>query len=639
MALQIISTGTGPNTGTGDPEFIAWTKANSNFAELYNFVINPPPFSQITVGPNPSVTPIIVHEGTFGTTILPGILVDASAGSMASISLAANGATPGTNSFDIFQNGAGDSTIITRGPNTLFFGTGGVSPRMSILPTGDVTITRDLVVGAPAGSFQGVGTINATGYFLNGVALAAPIIGPPTALVGTAPVVGVLTTVMASDSAPAINQAMSPTWTGVHTWSGAGTYQPINVTTTTGGQLDAVIINNTGGANGDNARWSLAAGGVSIACFIAPPANTAALITGGPIGAQATLRTLGGGGIPLVFGTNNTYRGQISNSGNWQIAAATSGDSLTIATNTTGRGITLTTSGASGASSIAMDNPSGAFIQFGGNGSVFGWLGSAAQLVSGALLDMALVTNTSSNNLILGTAATTRLTIAGNGSSMSYAASNPGAGVDLNNQNTSNNALSITRINCQNDANRQLVMGYSSSTRTTAVLPGGPTTEQAFFYTPASFPISFGAAAQEQFRISPGALSGRGPIAGTGVDMTPDFGTFNMVMTGMTLTSNVKFARLGNLVIMGINGGTGTSTAATWTGTGIPASLVPSNPVNFLVADVVDNNLPTQCLGSIGGGSSVITFSKSFTAASNSWTASGAKGVANTGYATFCYFL
>lgn len=48
----------------------------------------------------------------------------------------------------------------------------------------------------------------------------------PTALVSTAAVNGVATTAMRSDAAPAIDQAMGPTWTGGHTWN-MGTTSPL----------------------------------------------------------------------------------------------------------------------------------------------------------------------------------------------------------------------------------------------------------------------------------------------------------------------------------------------------------------------------------------------------------------------------
>lgn len=60
--------------------------------------------------------------------------------------------------------------------------------------------------------------------------------GNPTALVGLIPKNGTLTTVLRSDSAPAIDQTIQPTWTGTHTWS----FPAIGT-----GQTDAIVITNT----------------------------------------------------------------------------------------------------------------------------------------------------------------------------------------------------------------------------------------------------------------------------------------------------------------------------------------------------------------------------------------------------------
>lgn len=43
----------------------------------------------------------------------------------------------------------------------------------------------------------------------------------PTAMVGLTPVNGVATTALRSDAAPPLDQAIAPTWTGTHIWSGA----------------------------------------------------------------------------------------------------------------------------------------------------------------------------------------------------------------------------------------------------------------------------------------------------------------------------------------------------------------------------------------------------------------------------------
>lgn len=88
------------------------------------------------------------------------------------------------------------------------------------------------------------------------------------------------------------------------------------------GQLD-FDIQNTGTAAGQDARISLVAGGISFAIFTINSNNVTPPVTGGPTGAQGLLRTLGG--YPIVFGTNNTYRGQIDQNGLWQIVNGAAG--------------------------------------------------------------------------------------------------------------------------------------------------------------------------------------------------------------------------------------------------------------------------------------------------------------------------
>jgi hypothetical protein len=53
---------------------------------------------------------------------------------------------------------------------------------------------------------------------------ATPLPASPTASVGLVAVNGTATTYMRSDAAPALSQAIVPTWTGAHTWSAAATF-------------------------------------------------------------------------------------------------------------------------------------------------------------------------------------------------------------------------------------------------------------------------------------------------------------------------------------------------------------------------------------------------------------------------------
>jgi hypothetical protein len=75
-----------------------------------------------------------------------------------------------------------------------------------------------MVAGSATGGQQGAGTINATGIYDDGVLLANAVAANPTGTIGLTAVNGVLNTFPRSDSAPALSQAIVPTWTGIHTW-------------------------------------------------------------------------------------------------------------------------------------------------------------------------------------------------------------------------------------------------------------------------------------------------------------------------------------------------------------------------------------------------------------------------------------
>ncbi len=83
-----------------------------------------------------------------------------------------------------------------------------------------VDFKTGVIVGAPTGGDKGAGTVNATGLFVNGTALANSSGANPSAQVGTAAINGAATTFMRSDGAPALNVGISPTWSGTHTFSG-----------------------------------------------------------------------------------------------------------------------------------------------------------------------------------------------------------------------------------------------------------------------------------------------------------------------------------------------------------------------------------------------------------------------------------
>lgn len=85
MSQQIISTGTGPNTGTGDPGFTAFTKVNANFTELYAgtaplvgpVVIGAPPSGvALTVNGAPNTSSLVINNPAQGSPV-SGVVINA----------------------------------------------------------------------------------------------------------------------------------------------------------------------------------------------------------------------------------------------------------------------------------------------------------------------------------------------------------------------------------------------------------------------------------------------------------------------------------------------------------------------------------------------------------------------------------
>jgi hypothetical protein len=90
-----------------------------------------------------------------------------------------------------------------------------------------------LTLGAPTGGDKGAGSINVAGnLYINGVAVSTNSSANPTASVGLSAVNGAASTFMRSDAAPALDQSIVPTWTGLHTFSPASGTMTINAPTT-----------------------------------------------------------------------------------------------------------------------------------------------------------------------------------------------------------------------------------------------------------------------------------------------------------------------------------------------------------------------------------------------------------------------
>lgn len=126
------------------------------------------------------------------------------------------------------------------------------------------------------------------------------------------------------------------------------------------------------------------------------------------------------------------------------------------------------------------------------------------------------------------------------------------------------------------------------------------------------------------------AVQARGPVAAALVDMTPDHGSYTGTLTGCTTspTATIKWARMGNLVVLFIPGLTGTSNATTCTITGaMPASIQPVS-TQWMAAPLLEDATAVFAGGvAVNAASSTLTLEKGGT--STGFTASGTKGVSS----------
>lgn len=185
--------------------------------------------------------------------------------------------------------------------------------------------TGGLISVGVTGGDKGPGTINAAGLFVNGVAVGSGGGTPanPTGTVGLAAVNGTLTTYMRSDAAPALSQAIAPTWTQPHIFSYAAA-AAITIDTAVG--INAFVVTDA------TQEFSIqtASGTVFLGAF----SNSA-----------------------LGLFTNNSTRILIAAAGNVSINAPTSGLalSMTASGSSTANAAMLATVGSGGFAILASD--------------------------------------------------------------------------------------------------------------------------------------------------------------------------------------------------------------------------------------------------------------------------------------------
>lgn len=97
--------------------------------------------------------------------------------------------------------------------------------------------------------------------------------------------------------------------------AGSGTALQVGGNSITGTLTSS--ISNTSTADGDVARLVIGDGAANGQLGVFNAANSTAVLTNGPTGAAVVLKSFGS--YPLVFGTNNTWRGAIDSAGGWTV--------------------------------------------------------------------------------------------------------------------------------------------------------------------------------------------------------------------------------------------------------------------------------------------------------------------------------
>lgn len=400
-----------------------------------------------------------VQALTATTGVFNSTLSAAGVTSSAGLTVSAGGATIATASgVSLTVTGAAniDSALITS-PNTasqsfgleIRAGTNSSDYALSVTNAAASLLLKvfgdgGLVAGAATGGDKGLGTVNATGLFINGVAVTAGAgAGGVSSITGTANQIAasastgavtlslpqnVIIPTPASGTALAANFATPSVASdrgALFLGSGAGDAR-IGVSTTTAGNaqlnLDTQGVQNwvLGNARGDgsfrissaqalgtNDRFVIsAAGNVSIplpgsgiALVLPSTAATNSLsaanaflgIGGAFLAGQTELFTastnpLGigtSGAAALHFYTNSILAGTVSSSGNWTIAAPSSGNTITASGAAIQFASKTTVARGSGSNWIDFQDPTGesAFVGFGNANSNF----SIQNLLAGAL--------------------------------------------------------------------------------------------------------------------------------------------------------------------------------------------------------------------------------------------------------------
>lgn len=165
-----------------------------------------------------------------------------------------SGISSGATSFTVVSGGGAKFPAIGSGPNSFYVTiTDAATETLSEIflctaRSGDVFTVTGAQQGTTAQSWN-TGDIVAqliTAGDMSAFIQSSNVLANPSAQVGLTAVNGTATTGMRSDAAPSLNQGISPTWTGTHTFNGTVDLNgPVNVTNSnamTFGSINQIVV-------------------------------------------------------------------------------------------------------------------------------------------------------------------------------------------------------------------------------------------------------------------------------------------------------------------------------------------------------------------------------------------------------------
>lgn len=353
----------------------------------------------------------------------------------------------------------------------------------------------------------------------------------PSATIGLTAVNGTATTAMTSDSAPALSQAISPTWTGTHLFNGLITSSTGTSGVTegrNGTQVGVFWINSTGAGN--SKVWDFSATATDLQARTIDDAFSSAH-------QWLDITRSGVTQTSIVLG-NSTDKAPITLNGATTIPAPTSGTALSV-TGLTG------TAGLSLASSAGATNP----LDFGWN---FG-LGSNAWALFTQSTDPLIVGSTGAASVTVATNSSARIAV---NSSGDVTVNAPSSGValgvtgvansvteDVTAPNTTGQSLGIRATAGTNSSDYVLNLRNAAASATLGLIRGD-----------GSFTLGFNGTSSTVTGSAAGAVSIAVPSSGTSLAISATGGASTAGVSVSSTTSNFAISEFaGNANTVGTN--------------------------------------------------------------------------------------